>query len=86
MAERGAQKCRRMVLTLEKKLEILEKAKDKRTSSLARKYNIGISTVCDIKNSKEKLKALKLSLESSGSLKKRKIMRNVNDEELNKAG
>jgi len=57
MAEKGAQTRKRMDLTIEKKLEILEQAKDKSASSLARKYNIGISTVCDIKKNEEKLKA-----------------------------
>jgi len=49
MAEKGAQKRKRTDLTIEKKLEILEKAEDKSASSLAREYNIGIPTVCDIK-------------------------------------
>jgi len=45
---------------------------------LARKYNIRISTVCDIKKNEEILKAFKLSFNSSGSLKKKENYKDEN--------
>ncbi len=87
MAEHSkvAVKRKRTVLTIEKKVEILDKLKKNSCSSLAKEYGIEISTVCELKN-EEKIWSFFVSIDSQTVAKKRKSMKNANDVQLDKAG
>ena len=76
-----SKKRRRVVLTLEKKLIILEHLKKGTTQEeLASEYGVGRTTIGDIKKSEEKLKSFSLTMESLAmNSKGRKIMRLADD-------
>ncbi len=88
MAERSkvAVKRKRTVLTIEKKVEILDKLKKNSCSSLAKEYGIRISTVCELKKNEEKIRSFFVSMDNQTVAKKRKSMKNANDVQLDKAG
>ena len=83
MAESRVVKRKKTVLTIEKKLEILEKLKSSSASSLAKVHGVGISTVCELKKNEEKIQSFYLSMTGA---KKRKAMKNASDVQLDKAG
>ena len=57
MAEGGVKKRKRTVLTIEKKIEILDQLKDKSITKLASDYGVGVSTVSDLKRNEEKVRS-----------------------------
>ena len=77
------------MLTIEKKLEICEKVKNKVSyKEIMNLYGIGKSTVCDIKNSEEKLREFAATREQVGiknPAKTAKIMKQSNYELLDSA-
>ncbi len=87
MAERSkvAVKRKRTVLTIEKKVEILDKLKKNSCSSLAKEYGIRISTVCELKKNEEKIRSFFVSMDSQTVAKKRNSMKNANGVQLDKA-
>ncbi len=88
MAERSkvAVKRKRTILTIEKKVQILDKLKKNSCSSLAKEYGIGISIVCELKKNEEKIRSFFVSMDSQTVAKKRKSMKNANDVQLDKVG
>ncbi len=88
MVERSkvAVKRKRTILTIEKKVEILDKLKKNSCFSLAKEYGIGISIVCELKKNEEKIRSFFVSMDSQTVAKKRKSMKNANDVQLDKAG
>lgn len=80
-----APKRRRSVLTLQQKLEVIERIKKgEKVSKLAVEYGVGKATVSDIKRQEDKITAfmLKMNLDST---QKRKTMRKPQDERVEKA-
>lgn len=82
----SAKKRKRVVISLELKLEVL-KMIDSSTSYtiICEKYGIGRSTVSDIKRNREKLLAFKKKLKEMGTKRNVKVMKLGDDEELEKA-
>ncbi|GFV35504.1 jerky protein homolog-like [Trichonephila clavipes] len=79
-------KRKRNVLNIETKLEILKcLVKGESVASLAQFYNVGKSTVSDIKKSRETILNFALKLDSEDGWKKRKTMREANDVVLDRA-
>ena len=81
------QKRKHVTLSIEQKLTILKKvAGGASLTTIAKEYDIGKSTVSDIKKNEEKLKKFAAGMESfSVDSKSRKIMRLANDDELDQA-
>ena len=73
MAKAGV-KQKRTVLTIKKKVEILDKFKSCNASKLARDCSVGISTVCDLKKNEDKIRSFLLTTEWKGNSKKRIFM------------
>ena len=86
MAEDRAVKRKRIVLTIEKKLEILDKLKSSSATSLARDFGVEILTLCNLKKNEKKIRSFYLSMESQIEAKKRKTMKNASYVQLDKAG
>ena len=78
---------KRVVLTFEKKLSILDRLKSgEMQGKLATKYGIGCSTIDDIKKTQDKLKSFASTMENFAmSSKGRKVMRMADDEKLDEA-
>ena len=82
----STKKRRRVVLTIEQKLKICDLIESGRTlTSVALEYDTPKSTVHDIVKSKEKLKAFLKEIEDGSCVKKRRIVRRANLEDLDKA-
>ena len=73
------------VLTIEKKIAILDRLKTESATQLAREYNLGNSTLTDMKNKEDKLREFAATLESQSYVGKRKVMRLAKDQELDEA-
>ena len=83
--EKG-KKRKRVVLSIESKLTILEKiAKGVTQARVAEEYNIGQSTITDLKKKEAKLKEFASTLDNQGMSSTRKIMRLAKDQELEQA-
>ena len=82
-----SRKRKRVVLTLEKKLSILDRLKSGETQGkVATEYGVGRSTIGDIKKTQDKLKSFASTMENFAmSLKGRKVMRMADDEKLDEA-
>ena len=80
-------KRKRVVLSLESKLAILDRLKFGATQAkLAEEYGVGKSTIADIKKSEEKLRSFVSTMDGLAvDKKKRKVMRVSIDESLDKA-
>ncbi|PRD35589.1 UNVERIFIED_CONTAM: Jerky-like protein [Trichonephila clavipes] len=79
-------KRKRQVLNIETKLEILNRlAKGDSGAALAQFYNVGKSTISDIKKSRETILNFASKLDSEDGSKKRKTMREANDVALDRA-
>ena len=87
MATPTASKRKRVVLSLEKKLAILDRlSKGETQAKIAHEYGIGRATVYDLKKNGNKIKSYASTMESlSFSKKKRKIMRMAADDKLDDA-
>ena len=83
----ACRKRKRVVLTLENKLSILDRlAKGEKASKIASEFGIGNSTVTDLKKNESKIRSFVSSMESlSVCLKERKIMRLAEDEKVDEA-
>lgn len=81
-----SKKRKRLVLTIEQKLEVL-KMLDKSISYtiICEKYGIGRSTVSDIKKSRDKLLKFKKDIKEMGTKRKVKVMKLGDDQLLDKA-
>ena len=79
-------KRKRVVLTIDKKLEIISKL-DQGVSltTLAKEYNVGKSTVFDLKKGQDKIKLFAKEAKDSGCVKERFIVRKAVDENFDKA-
>lgn len=76
-------KRKRVVLSINKKLEIIDKLDGgARGSNLAREYGVGVSTISDIGKNKEKLLQFSHTLESNDGSKKRKTMKQAENNDL----
>lgn len=85
MAE-ASKKRKKVVLTIKDKLKVCELAKlGKSLSSIAAEFKIGKSTIYDIIKSESKLKIFLSELEDGDCIKKRKIMRLSDFDDLDKA-
>ncbi|GFV94781.1 jerky-like protein [Trichonephila clavipes] len=74
------------VLNIETKLEILNRlAKRESEASLAQFYNVGKSTISDIKKNRETILNSASKLDSEDGSKKRKTTREANDVVLDRA-
>ena len=74
------------MLTIEGKLIICELVSDKRSlASVATEFGVGKSTVHDIVKSKGKLQTFHSKIQDIEGLKKRKIVRRADFEQLDKA-
>ena len=82
-----SRKRKRVVLTLEKKLSIVDRLKKgEKQEKLAAEHGVGRSTIGDIKKNQEKLKTFGSTMESLAmSSKGRKVMRMADDEKLDEA-
>ena len=82
----AAKKRKRVVLSLEQKLEVL-KLIDSSTSYtvICEKFGIGRSTVSDIKRNRTKLLAFRRELKEMGTKRNVKVMKLGDDPELEKA-
>ena len=49
-------------------------------------YGVGILTVCEFKKNEEKMRSFYVSKDSQTGAKKRKVMKNASDVQLDKAG
>ena len=80
-------KRKRVVLTLEIKLEILNRlSKGVSQAQLAKEYGIGKTTVFDLKKNEDKIKAFAVSMDNLSVCKKqRKTMRMADDDKLDEA-
>lgn len=79
-------KRKRVILSLESKLSILDKlSKGVTQAILAEGYNIGQSTITDLKKNEAKLRAFVSSLEQQGMSCSRKIMRLAKEKQLEEA-
>ncbi|KAJ8383582.1 hypothetical protein AAFF_G00219620 [Aldrovandia affinis] len=77
---------KRVTISIDKKLEILSKLdKGACLGSIAREYNVGKSTVFDIKKHQNKIKQFAREATDSRSLKRRFIVRKPDDEKFDKA-
>lgn len=86
MASTGGTKRKHTFLTIEQKLEILNKlAKGESGASLARIYGVGKATISDIKKSKDGLVKFASKLDCEDGSKKRKTLRTANDSKLEDA-
>ncbi|GFT06791.1 jerky protein homolog [Trichonephila clavipes] len=82
----GQPKRKRDVLNIQTKLEILNRlAKKESEASLTQFYNVGKSTIFDIKKSRESILNFASKLDSKDGLKRRKTMREANDAVLDRA-
>lgn len=78
-------KRRRSVLTLQQKLEVIERIKKgEKVTKLATEYGVGKATVSDLKRQEDKIMAF-VSKMNSASPQKRKTMRKPQDERIEKA-
>jgi hypothetical protein len=69
-------KRKRHVFTIEQKIEILAKLdKDETSVSLARLYNIGKTTITDIKNNRHAIMDFASKIDSGDGIKRRKVMK-----------
>ena len=76
-------KRKRIVLNIEKKLQICKLAKEGRSlASLSVDFNVGKSTVHDIVKSQAKLETFQKEVEEGDCIKKRKIVWRADFEEL----
>ncbi|KAG9348076.1 hypothetical protein JZ751_004101 [Albula glossodonta] len=79
-------KRKRVTLSIDKKLEILSKLdKGACLATIAKEYNVGKSTVFDIKKHQDKIKQFAKEATDSRSLKRRCIIRKPDDEKFDKA-
>ena len=80
-------KCKRVVLSLENRLSILNRlAKGEKATKVASEFGIGNSTVTDLKKNESRIRLLVSSMESlSVCLKERKIMRLADNEKVDEA-
>ena len=87
MATSTCRKRKRVVLSLENKLSILDRlAKNERPTKIAKEFGIGNSTVTDIKKNESSIRSFVSTMESlSVSSKERKIMRLADDEKVDEA-
>ena len=87
MATSTCRKRKRVVLSLENKLSILDRlAKRERATKIAIEFGIGNSTVTDIKKNESSIRSFVSTMESlSVSSKERKIMRLADDEKVDEA-
>ena len=87
MATSTCRKHKRVVLSSENKLSILDRlAKGERATKIASEFGIGNSTVTDIKKSESSIRSFVSMMESlSVSSKERKIMRLADDEKVDEA-
>ena len=86
MASSRTVKRKRVVLSIETKLAILDKvAKGATQSDLAREYNIGRSTVTDLKRNEAKLREFATGLDDQGISSSRKIMRLAKEQQVEEA-
>lgn len=77
---------KRTVLTVEKKLEILAKLdKGESNASLALLYGVGKATITGIKKNRGALTTFASTMDSADGVKKRKVMKNAKDKELDDA-
>lgn len=77
---------KRNVLTMEKRIEILTKLdKGETCVSLARFYNIGKTTVTDIKKKREAILAFALKIDKGDGMKKRKVIKRARNQDLERA-
>jgi hypothetical protein len=81
-----SQKRKRVVLSIQQKLEIIEKLeKGHLVKVLAKDYGIGEQTVRDLKKKKNELISFACASDSSSGMKKRKTMKKSTYDELDKA-
>ena len=86
MASAIRPKRNRNVLTIETKLKILNRLeKGESGSLLASEFNVGKSTISDIKRNRENILQFASKLDSEDGSKKRKTMREANDSSLEQA-
>jgi len=87
MATHTASKRKRIVLSIEKKLEILDRlSKGETQVKLAQEYGIGKTTVFDLKQNENRIKMYASTMDSLSFCKKgRKIMRMAADDKLDEA-
>ena len=87
MATSMCRKHKRVVLSSENKLSILDRlAKGERATKIASEFGIGNSTVTDIKKNESSIRSFVSTMESlSVSSKERKIMRLADDEKVDEA-
>ena len=82
----ASQKRKRTVVSLETKLEILNRLdKGESQAKLAGEYGIAKSTVFDIKNNKDKIRNFVGTMDSLAMSKECKVMRLADDEQLDRA-
>ena len=86
MATAAVKKRKRIVLTIEDKLEICKFVKQGKTlANVAALFNIGKSTVHDIIKNEDKLQTFLTEVQDGDSIKKRRIVRRSDYDELDKA-
>ena len=76
---------RRTVLTIDEKVDILQLFEALSLTAIARKYNVGRSTISDIRRNKEKILSYKKDMVEMGMSRPAKVMRVADDSELDKA-
>ncbi|XP_078468486.1 jerky protein homolog-like [Lampetra planeri] len=80
---KGQTKAKRVFLSLEKKIEVLEKIRTGRSlQAIAADYNIGYTTVRDIRDNADKISKFFSELQSANATKKRKTTRSADNKEL----
>ena len=76
---------RRTVLTIDEKVDILQLFEASSLTAIAWKYNVGRSTISDIRRNKEKILLYKKDMVEMGMSRPAKVMRVADDSELDKA-
>jgi hypothetical protein len=81
----ASRKRRRVVLTIDQKVEILQLLETSSRTAIAAKYGVGKTTITDIKRNKDKIIGFKREMTDMGMTRPAKIMKVGNDTELDKA-
>ena len=85
MATAAVKKRKRIVLTIEDKLEICKLVKQGKTlANVAALFNIGKSTVHDIIKNEDKVQTFLTEVQDGDSIKKRRIVKRPDYDELDK--
>ena len=85
MEAKDKRKRKRVTLSIEQKIEILEKLdRGISNTAIASEYSIGKSTVTDIQKSRSKITQFAAEAKDSSSFKKRCIVRRADDDQFDK--